>query len=185
MDNQGLRVLLGRACAANLLVKLDIVPKEWEDDNWTQIVALQRKLLGWYRCLNRRLASEYDGVWIEPYPISAGALGTASMDAARVTLDVLVPCLAFLGVCSAIKMKMDPGYVGTVPNVGACYRTPDIPSATMATDMGVVLETVPHVMTFALREGPRPSQKKKTRGALRRRCIGRYRALSTAASLTR
>jgi hypothetical protein len=62
MDNQGLRVLLGCACAANLLVKLDIVPKEWEDDNWTQIVASQRKLLGWYRCLNRRLASEYDGI---------------------------------------------------------------------------------------------------------------------------
>ena len=92
MDNQGLRVLLGCACAANLLVKLDIVPKEWEDDNWTQIVASQRKLLGWYRCLNRRLASEYDGVWIEPYPISAGALGTASMP----PVSIAVSCLSCL-----------------------------------------------------------------------------------------
>ena len=106
------------------------------------------------------------------------------MDPARVTLDVLVPCLALLGVFSAIKMKMDPSYVGIVPIVGACNRTPDIPSATMATDMGIVLETVTHVTTFALREWPRPSQK-TTRGAVRRRCIGRYRALSTAASLTR
>ena len=70
---------------------------------------------------------------------------STSMYPDGLSLEVLLLALALLGCCGAICQNMSLGQELPLPILGACYQTPHYHSVETATDVGLVLETMPQV----------------------------------------